>query len=111
MCSVADIRLAVGAFTTRMPSSVAAATSTLSTPIPARPTTLRRLPALKQLGGRLEEAAHHEGVEVRQDLGQPGFLFRRELMDLHSGLLEQGRGRRDRACPRSGSGAQPSPNS
>ncbi len=46
MCSVADIRLAVGALTTRMPSSVAAATSTLSTPMPARPTTLRRLPAL-----------------------------------------------------------------
>ncbi len=47
VCSVADIRLAVGALTTRMPSSVAASTSTLSTPIPARPTTLRFLPAAK----------------------------------------------------------------
>ncbi len=45
MCSVAESRFAVGALTTSTPRSVAAATSTLSTPMPARPTTLRRGPA------------------------------------------------------------------
>jgi hypothetical protein len=44
VCSVAEVTLAVGALTTRMPSSVAAATSTLSTPMPARPTTSGRGP-------------------------------------------------------------------
>jgi D-3-phosphoglycerate dehydrogenase len=43
--TVAEAPLAVGALTPRMPSSVAAATSTLSTPMPARPTTLRLRPA------------------------------------------------------------------
>mmetsp|Transcript_15202 Transcript_15202/g.45841 ORF Transcript_15202/g.45841 Transcript_15202/m.45841 type:complete len:404 (-) Transcript_15202:444-1655(-) len=44
-CSAAAMVLAVGAFTTRHPNSVAAVRSTLSTPTPARPTTLRRPPA------------------------------------------------------------------
>src|SRR6202023_1566267 len=45
VCSVAESRLAVGALTTTPPCSVAAATSTLSTPMPARPTTFSRLAA------------------------------------------------------------------
>lgn len=41
-CSAAATVLAVGALTTRQPAAVAAPRSTLSTPTPARPTTLRR---------------------------------------------------------------------
>ena len=45
VCSAAATMLPRGALTTRMPWRVAAATSMLSTPTPARPTTRRRLPA------------------------------------------------------------------
>ena len=41
VCSAADSTLLAGALTTMMPRLVAASTSTLSTPTPARPTTLR----------------------------------------------------------------------
>ena len=41
MCSAAATEFDSGAFTTRMPRFVAASMSTLSTPVPARPTTLR----------------------------------------------------------------------
>ena len=41
VCSAAEITLDWGALTTMIPSRVAAATSTLSRPMPARPTTLR----------------------------------------------------------------------
>ena len=46
VCSVAEIRFAVGALTTRIPS-VAVAMSTLSTPIPALPTTLSFRPCVE----------------------------------------------------------------
>src|SRR5918999_881255 len=45
VCSAAEITFDWGALTTMMPSRVAAATSTLSRPMPARPTTLRSRPA------------------------------------------------------------------
>ena len=45
VCSAADSVLAAGVFITRIPFSVAAGTSTLSTPTPARPTTFRFLAA------------------------------------------------------------------
>src|SRR5215208_7082038 len=44
VCSAAEITLDWGALTTMIPSRVAAATSTLSRPMPARPTTLRSRP-------------------------------------------------------------------
>ena len=44
-CSAADSTLDWGALTTITPRRVAAATSTLSSPIPARPTTTRSVPA------------------------------------------------------------------
>ena len=44
-CSAADRMFDCGALTTMTPRSVAAATSTLSSPIPARPTTTRSVPA------------------------------------------------------------------
>src|SRR6266540_1311933 len=45
VCSAAEITFDCGALTTMIPSRVAVATSTLSRPIPARPTTLRLRPA------------------------------------------------------------------
>ncbi len=45
VCSAALSTLLVGALTTMMPRLVAASMSTLSTPTPARPTTLSRVPA------------------------------------------------------------------
>src|SRR5512132_771617 len=45
VCSAAEMTLDWGALTTMIPSRVAAATSTLSRPMPARPTTLRWPPA------------------------------------------------------------------
>ena len=53
MCSAALIVLERGAFTTITPRRVAASTSTLSTPMPARATTLRR--------GRLQHVGRHAG--------------------------------------------------
>jgi len=44
-CSAAAMVLPVGALTTVMPAWVAASMSTLSTPTPARPITVRRVPA------------------------------------------------------------------
>ena len=44
-CSAAERMLDCGALTTITPRSVAAATSTLSSPMPARPTTTRSVPA------------------------------------------------------------------
>src|SRR5215218_116728 len=45
VCSAAESTLDWGALTTMIPSRVAAVTSTLSRPMPARPTTLSRRPA------------------------------------------------------------------
>jgi hypothetical protein len=45
VCSAAETMLDDGAFTTMTPRLVAASTSTLSSPIPARATTFRLSPA------------------------------------------------------------------
>ena len=42
MCSAAEVTVDSGAFATTMPRRVAASTSALSTPTPARPITFRR---------------------------------------------------------------------
>ena len=52
VCSAADSTFDCGALTTITPRRVAAATSTLSRPMPARPTTTRSVPAAEHLGGR-----------------------------------------------------------
>jgi hypothetical protein len=44
-CSAAETMLDWGALTTMTPRRVAASTSTLSRPMPARPTTTRSVPA------------------------------------------------------------------
>ena len=43
MCSAAETTVASGAFATTIPRRVAASTSTLSTPTPARPMTFSRV--------------------------------------------------------------------
>ena len=53
------------------------------------PHHLELLAGAEQLGGGLGGAAHHQGVEVGEDLGQARALLGRELMDLHPGLLEE----------------------
>ena len=50
VCSAADSTLDWGALTTMTPWAVAAATSTLSRPMPARPTTTRSWPASSTAG-------------------------------------------------------------
>ena len=45
VCSAAEMMFDCGALTTITPRAVAASTSTLSSPIPARPTTIRSVPA------------------------------------------------------------------
>ena len=45
VCSAAEMMFDCGAFTTITPRAVAAGTSTLSSPMPARPTTTRSVPA------------------------------------------------------------------
>ena len=47
VCSAADSVFDCGALTTMTPRSVAAATSTLSSPMPARPTTINSDPAAR----------------------------------------------------------------
>ena len=53
-----------GALQTTMPRAVAAGTSTLSTPVPARPTTRRRRAGGQQLGVDLGGRPHHQRVVV-----------------------------------------------
>ena len=62
VCSAADTMLEVGALHTMMPRSVAASTSTLSTPTPARPMILRFDAGLDDLARRLRGRAHDERV-------------------------------------------------
>ena len=67
-CSAALTMFECGALTTMTPALVAASTSTLSSPTPARATTRSRLAARDRLGVDLRGAAH----EQRVGLGQRG---------------------------------------
>ena len=88
-CSAAERMLDWGALTTITPRSVAAATSTLSSPIPARPTTTRSVPAASTSAGDRGGRADDQGLGAdhgRHQLlgGQP------ELdIDLVAGLGHQ----------------------
>ena len=53
VCSAAEMMLLCGALTTITPRRVAASTSTLSRPMPARPTTSRSVAGVEHLGGDL----------------------------------------------------------
>ena len=62
VCSAAERTFDCGAFTTITPCAVAASTSTLSSPMPARPTTTRSLPGGQHVGGDLGGRADDQGV-------------------------------------------------
>ena len=63
-------RRGVGAFATTMPRLVAASTSTLSTPTPARPITFSLVGAIDEVGGELGRGADDDRVVVADPLGQ-----------------------------------------
>ena len=77
-CSAVEIVFPPGVFITMMPRLVAASTSTLSTPTPARPITFNRVRRLDQLRRRLRLAANHQ----RRKLPDDG----KELIFLQPGL-------------------------
>ena len=64
VCSAAETMLLCGALTTITPRRVAASTSTLSRPMPARPTTIRSEPGGEHLGGDLRRRADDQGVRA-----------------------------------------------
>ena len=89
-CSAVVIELPNGVFITITPLAVAAGMSTLSTPMPARPITLRFLAPSKQLGGDLGGRADREAVVVADQLGEL-VLVGAELgleIDLDAAILE-----------------------
>ena len=71
-CSATLMLLAPGALTTRMPRALAAATSTLSTPVPARAIDLQLRCGREQRGIDLRRASHEQRVGVRQIDSQLG---------------------------------------
>ncbi len=69
-CSAADSELEPAALQTTMPRRVAAGTSTLSTPVPARPDHLQAVGTGDQLGRDLGRAADDDGVVVGDAVGE-----------------------------------------
>ena len=65
-CSAVEMVFPPGVFITMMPRLVAASTSTLSTPTPARPTTLSFVAASMTLALTFVCAAHHERRRIRR---------------------------------------------
>ena len=91
-CSAVVIELPNGVFITITPRAVAAGMSTLSTPMPARPTTFSRGAALEQLGGDLGGRADGEAVIVADDGGELVLVEAGLEVDLDAALLEDGDG-------------------
>ena len=91
-CSAVVIELPNGVFMTMTPRAVAAGMSTLSTPMPARPTTFSRVGLFEQLGGDLGRGADREPVVVADDLGQFLLVEAGLHVDLDAALLEDGDG-------------------
>ena len=89
-CSAAETMLEVGALTTITPRAVAAGTSTLSSPTPARATTLSRgaaaIASASMLGGAAHD--HRVGLGQRARAGPAGRCRRR------GGRRSRGRARR-----------------
>ena len=65
-CSAVEIVFPPGVFITMMPRLVAASTSTLSTPTPARPMTFRFVRGFDDLRVRLRLAADDERRGIRR---------------------------------------------
>ena len=70
VCSAAATMFDCGAFATMIPRFVAASTSTLSTPIPARPITLQVVRALDQIRGQLRRRPDQDPVVAADPLRQ-----------------------------------------
>ena len=87
-CSAVEIVFPPGVFMTMMPRFVAASTSTLSTPTPARPMTFSLCRGLDDLRRRLRLAAHHERVKFADDREQ----FVRLQPDLDRDIEQPARG-------------------
>ena len=66
VCSAAATELDSGALTTTMPRLVAASTSTLSTPVPARPIDLEARRPLDQVGGELASPSGSRSRRTRR---------------------------------------------
>ena len=84
MCSAAEITVDSGAFATTIPRLVAASTSTLSTPTPARPITFSLVRTVDQLRGHLRPGADHDCVVVADPLREVGVA-----VDVHVEALAQ----------------------
>ena len=78
MCSAAETTVDSGAFATTIPRRVAAATSTLSIPTPARADHLQPIRALDHVRSQLRRRADHDRVVAADDL-----LQRRVGVDVH----------------------------
>ncbi len=83
VCSAAERMLDWGALTTMTPRRVAAATSTLSSPMPARPTTTRSESGFQHVGGHLGGGADDE----RRRPGDGGQQLRPGQADRHVDLV------------------------
>ena len=85
-CSATLMLLAPGALTTRMPRALAAATSMLSTPVPARADDAQLRRRREQIGRHLGRAAHQQRVGVGQRRGELGRRPAAPGVDLPAGL-------------------------
>ena len=101
-CSAVVMALPKGVFITTTPRAVAAVTSTLSTPMPARPTTLSFVRGLHQFARHLGGGAHGEAVVVADDGAQLGRLQAGLEVDLDAAVAEDLDGGGAAACRRSG---------
>ena len=87
-CSAVVIELPNGVFITMTPRAVAAGMSTLSTPMPARPTTFSFVALFEQLGRDLGGRADREAVVLADDLGEFVLVEAGLDVDLDAALLE-----------------------
>ena len=93
MCSAAETTVDSGALATTIPRLVAASTSTLSTPTPARPMTFSRSRALEQRRRELGGAADDDAVVAADDLLELGVAV---LVDVEALAQELDAGGGDR---------------
>ena len=89
MCSAAVITFDCGALATITPRFVAASTSTLSTPTPARPTALRRVGALEQPGVERGGGADQDAVEVADAALELVLVPVEPELDLEAGVAQE----------------------
>ena len=106
VCSAAATVLASGALATMIPRLDAAATSTLSTPTPARPTTRQVVGAVDHLGVELGRGADQDAV-VAADPRPAGRRGSSRCRDRRRSARAACRRRCRRSSPRRGRGTAP----